>query len=1015
MPPRRFVRLALQVPLRQFNTSTRCALPPRRASVPSDTTEGRKSKEGSMRIDATGMERRPLAPLGRDGKSVLSQAEGPAEDSTFEDCSAAEPSNPFVKSEPSSSRTPLEPLERLPQKKGRKPRRKKDAGESEEDDRSRMTPLERAVRDDLEKYPESILLTQVGSFFESYFDQARLVAKLLNIKLTSKVFGRISSADRSPKKTRHPFCGFPLAQLDKHVSTLIQEGHKVVIVEEYKKLGDETIYRKVTRQVTPGTGVDEDFVAAEQMNYVLALGVVDGKSVQEEVGLAYRDVSTGASFTRKSKLRDLRDNIKLVNPKEVVVDSRLSVSKLGGRVIELLEGEHRREGLLISSASTDGVPSSSSAIRTPTSAAEDVLLAYLAATLVATPLPRNRATFIDPASVMQMDAVTLQSLEIRESLRGGLRGSLLGAVKRTVTPGGLRLLSERLCNPSTELPVIHTRHDLVASFLSGLPQIRPHVIAILKTLDDTPRLLQRLALHRPNAADDLVGLKRTMRAVVDIRESAFEAVGDQKEQYRGLVDLVEKLGHYAELAAEIEAAVDEEALAEREAVQQRKADLVEMFGDKAWEKEKDEEAVKGREDGLWGESLPWVIRPDFSSALAERHAELVSLRQQADELQSSLRTKYRSPSLTLRNVLKIGAGVHVLSREGISKIDGDSKTTMVQKSGSTRVYVLQDWVNLHTKIIKLQETILELEKEAMQILIARTLERYDDLLATADALAELDVCLGFAELAVEQEWVRPEVNESKSLEIIGGRHPTVEAALRIQNRQFDPNDVRFDHPDDSPSSSSLVHVLTGPNMAGKSTHLRLTALLVVLAQAGSFVPATAAQIGIFDRVFSRVGARDELDRDRSTFMIEMDETTSILDNATSRSLVLLDELGRGTSPLDGISIAYAALEHLTHVNRSRTLFATHFHRLGPLLGYQEGQRDALKGKAKWDGVEFWCTDVEVDEVEASVRFPHSIRRGLNPDSGGLIVARLAGMPESVVGSAKTIRDMLREEGREGQA
>lgn len=356
------------------------------------------------------------------------------------------------------------------------PARGPDTGEGPLDDKKDASPpkvgvtaLEKAIRADLAAYPDAILLTQVGSFFEvcsfpltslvlgtprscgesslgsqSYFEQAKQVAKLLGIKLTSKSFGKGSH------KAPQPFCGFPLFQLHKHVSALVEAGHKVVIVEEFKEVGRDSAsavtVRKVTRVVTPGTGVDEAFVDLEQSNFVLALGVAtDGSSVRDEIGMAYRDISTGASFTRTSKLSALRDDIHLVRPKEVVVDERLRDTKLGGRILDLLRGESLREGIMVSETSTDAVPSSSTAVPSPHSAAEAVLLAYLANTLPMTPPPRTSATFVDPATVMQMDATTLKSLEIRESLRGGVRGSLLGAVRRTVTPGGHRLLVERLC------------------------------------------------------------------------------------------------------------------------------------------------------------------------------------------------------------------------------------------------------------------------------------------------------------------------------------------------------------------------------------------------------------------------------------------------------------------------------------------------------------------------------------------------------------------------------------------
>lgn len=275
---------------------------------------------------------------------------------------------------------------------------------------------------------------------QSYFEQAPVVARTLGIKLTSKVFGK------KENKARHPFAGFPLSQLLKHTSTLVEAGHKVVVVEEFKEAGaglNVSTTRRVTRVITPGTGIDEAFVKMDQMSFVLAVGLPLGEVKGEgRIGMAYRDISTGASFTRVSTLSQLRDDILLVEPKEVVVDSRITDTELGGKVWQLLKGEEEREALMLSTTSTLSVPASGSS---PESAAEDVLLSYLASTLLSTPPPKTTATYVDPTKIMQMDSTTLKSLEIRESLRGGIKGSLLSAVRRTTTPGGARLLAERLC------------------------------------------------------------------------------------------------------------------------------------------------------------------------------------------------------------------------------------------------------------------------------------------------------------------------------------------------------------------------------------------------------------------------------------------------------------------------------------------------------------------------------------------------------------------------------------------
>ncbi|KDE03523.1 hypothetical protein MVLG_05990 [Microbotryum lychnidis-dioicae p1A1 Lamole] len=900
---------------------------------------------------------------------------------------------------------------------------------SDDSDVQTMTRLEESIRIDLAKYPDAILLTQVGSFFESYFDQAPMVAKLLNIKLTSKMFGRRGN------KIRHAFAGFPLAQLSKHATTLIEAGHKVVVVEETKMIGgggngmfDEsgaTTVRRVTRVITPGTGIDEAFVQVDNLAYVLAIGVHGGGD--QTIGMAYRDVSTGSSFTRTSTLQSLRDDLLLVQPKEVVVDSELSSTPFGQAILDILQGERRRENLMISTVSTSSIlqdPSCSNSENDPRVelVAEDVLLAYLAETLVSSTPPPIESTFIDPSRIVQMDSTTLKSLEIRESLRGGTKGSLFAAVKRTSTPSGTRLLLERLCTPSTEKEVIEQRAALVDTFVR-LGSTRKYSMVLFKGFDDLPRILQKLFLAKkgPQHSFDLLALKKIVEGVQSLRAILDDHLEAEEIEEREVVERVLRRLHRNDgLAAAIESAIDEEALHERHEQALRKNELIENYGTGAVEKilqqEQEQQALvegeeggeeggtsqRGIREGLWGKDEPWVIRPQCSPALQKLHQRLTELRQAADQLEKRLiRAHQLNPTkLTLRVLPKYGPIVHVVTSKPTTIDLPESGFASLIKSGSTRSYAYSEWTAIHVKLLKVTAEIQKLESETIKVLVARVVENYKSLKETADAIAELDVAMSFAEVADEMKWVRPGIEESTRLHIVDGRHPTVEQALQVQNRGFTTNSVRFEHPD------AFVHVITGPNMAGKSTYLRQNALIVLLAQVGSFVPATAkTTIGLVDRIFSRVGARDELDRDRSTFMIEMDEASSILHTATPKSLVLLDELGRGTSPLDGLAIAYGALEHLVHVNRCRTLFATHYHRLGELMGYEEGRQGVDTGGV-WKGVEFWCTRLE--ETGNSVAYLHDVRKGLNDDSGGLTVARLSGMPERAIQTAMQLRDRYRK-------
>ncbi|KAM0790603.1 hypothetical protein ACM66B_004468 [Microbotryomycetes sp. NB124-2] len=856
---------------------------------------------------------------------------------------------------------------------------------------SAMSTLETSIRKDMAKYPDALLLTQVGSFYESYFEQAPLVSKLLGIKLTSKLFGKGAT------KTRQPFAGFPTGQLLKHTATLVEAGHRIVIVDEQvedstKSTSGKT--RRVSRIVTPGTVIDEGMLKGDETSFVLALSVLDHSSEDFQLGLAYRDISTGASFTRTTDLASLRDDLILIDPREVVIDERMQSTHAGKLVLEVLKGEQEREGLMVSQTTLENC---SEEVATAEVVAEQVLQGYLAATMVSSPPLRTRPHHVDPASILQMDSMTLKSLEIKESLRGGTKGSLLGAIRRTNTPGGARLLQERLRAPSSILSEIHSRQSLVSAMYHQA-STRRYLASLLKTFDDSQRLLQRLYLGR-GSSFDLLGLKRFAVGVDTIRhelESALDVI--ELEDEKGSVkSLLSRFGDHSALAEEIDRAVDEDALVERTKAQERRAAVLETLGSTAAQKEEEDSADgSSYTAGLWGKNEPWAIRPEFTPQLAVLHNDLTESRRKAHELQLALQTKYNLSGLTLRVAPKLGAIVHVASKGRYQEIESDPGVTIVSRSGSTRSYNAGTWTQLHHQITRLTSKIQKLEDQTLKDLVAKVVVNHDTLLDTANAVSELDVALGFAEAAEEMNLTRPIVDDRATLSIVGGRHLTVERALAVQGRSFTPNGVHFKHP------GAFVHILTGPNMAGKSTYLRQTALIAILAQAGSFVPADKVEMGVVDKVFSRVGARDELDRDRSTFMIEMDEATSILKTATPQSLVLLDELGRGTSPLDGLAIAYAALEHLVHVNKSRTLFATHYHRLGELLEY-DNESDTVA--PEWQGVEFWCTDVL--EEEDSVTYLHDVRKGLNDDSAGLVIARLSGMPQRAIEVATQLRNRYR--------
>lgn len=484
----------------------------------------------------------------------------------------------------------------------------------------------------------------------------------------------------------------------KHASTLVEGGHKVVVVEEFKPAGDSSALtsRKVTRVITPGTGIDEGLILSgagvDQAAFVLALGVPDGDT--GSIGLAYRDVATGSAFTRTSTVENLRDDILLVEPREIVLDKQAKQSPMGQRVWQVLRGEQEREGIMVSETSTEAVPRLTPIHLETTpnaeAAAEAVLLAYLASTLLTAPPPRVKPTHVDPTRVMQMDSTTLKSLEVKESLRGGLKGSLLSAIKRTATPGGSRLLQERLCAPSTVLDEINERLALIQAFYR-LTATRRYFAPLLRSLDDSSRVLQRLYLRR-GSPFDLLSLKKTIHAVETVRELLSDSLDrdeiHEKDERSAIEHLLARFSNHGALAQEIERAIDEEALVERTQAEQRRAEIVSALGETQADRE--DESGGAYTPGLWGRNEPWAVKKDVSPGLKMLHDELVTLRRQAHELEAALTSQYKLPAkaLSLKLQPKLGPVVHIASKGTFAEVEKDPKTMMVVKTGSTRSYHL---------------------------------------------------------------------------------------------------------------------------------------------------------------------------------------------------------------------------------------------------------------------------------------------------------------------------------------
>lgn len=880
-------------------------------------------------------------------------------------------------------------------------------------------PLAQCVRDNMQKFPSCLLLTRVGGFYEvrltasdlltqSYFDQAPQLAADVGIKLASRKWAGQSI----------PMAGFPLFQLDKYLKVLVQEkGRLVAICEEFKE-GD-TFQRRVSRVVSPGTLIDERFLDAFSNNFILSIS----RTSPHTFGLAWLDVSTSDFQTSTcTDARTLRDEIVRIQPREVVfVEDAFRRTDAGTQNDDAL----LYEALDTTNASVATVrPPSEHEQRdalqyTPElhTDAEREAIAVLTVYLQTRLMDHMHGLGIDTTEarapteqVMHLDAQTLGALEIREMARdGSVRGSLISILRRSTTQGGARLLTQWITQPSTSVPLIRARHALVELLLRNA-FLRKDLRMLLRTgIGDILRTLQRISLRR-NDEQDLLEVRDFVRTTDAIVHRFYTAMDETRADGPGWAELREMLSKFRslhELGERLGDAIDERVIEKR--IQRQEA-LMEA-NDAAWgggPVPKDAAAPTKRaprkkstvslelEEPHWGEAFEHLIRPDASPVLRALTDEYDALRRRARVLENELRAEFQEP-LTLRFLLGQGHVVHVPSTNGIAH----DSLTLAYKTKTTRTYYHTAWTKIGTKLQKLAARLTERESQSLEMLRQDVLRDAAMIRRNARLADQLDVLQSFAQAAEELHLTRPTVDDSCTLDIRGGRHLAVEMGLLQRERLFTKNDLAL-------GDMACMHLITGPNMGGKSTFLRQNALLAVLAQAGCFVPADAAHIGVVDRIFSRVGAKDDLFHSRSTFMVEMSETAEILRRATPRSFVIADEIGRGTNTAVGLSIAFATLHTLATRIACRTLFATHYYELADLLENARAARTEA-AQALAARVAFFCTTLERLD-DGGLRYAHQVRPGVNRASHGLDVARLADMPPDTVDLAARTHAWLERTG-----
>ncbi|KAM0252299.1 hypothetical protein ACHAQJ_007791 [Trichoderma viride] len=889
------------------------------------------------------------------------------------------------------------------------------------------------VRRNMNKFERCVLLTRVGGFYELYFEHAEEYAPLLNLKLASK------KTNAGPV----PMAGFPLFQLDRFLKILVQDLHRhVAVAEEFPNDASEKIKsgglmhdRRVTRIITPGTLIDENFIDPYVNNYIMAIHIsqdtlADRNSLLEEdssssneispatnikstsLGLAWLDLSTGQFFTQSTTLSSLSSILSRIAPREVILEQTFELKKDHDIFSILTDDRHLVSFSPHESLANldDWAPLLESEISeaSRTSFTNDEVIAgglalnYVKNRLQGTSMKLQPPLRYENMQTMTIDKNSLRALEIKQTIRDGFfRGSLLHAIRHTVTKSGARLLNEWLGSPSTSLDVIKARQDLVARFIDS-KDLGDSMVILLRRSHDCQRLVQKFALGRGDP-DDLLGIADTIRAAEEIvsllKEAAREEHGlsssDCLASLASRIDLQEPV----KLARRIKESIDEEGIAQQQAVEDSEAEqMIALAKDVASSegsqedasllpKEKKKKTSSIRE--LYGEdNEPWIMKPAASKELQNLHDDLALLIREKSTLGEELRQRLGAQSLTLRWVSSLGHVAHIRGKDTKNLVE--IKT--VSSSRSTTSFHIPEWTALGQRLDQAKFRIRREEQRVFHTLRQRVVKNLVKLRHIAAVLDEIDIATSFAKLAIDKNLVRPELDNSKSHAIYGGRHPTVEGGLIEQGRRFVRNDCII-----GPPPNGSLWLITGPNMAGKSTFLRQNALITIMAQIGCYVPASYAKIGIVDAIFSRVGSADNLYHDQSTFMVEMLETAQILRQATPQSFVIMDEIGRGTTPEDGIAISFACLHHLVTINQCRTLFATHFHDVADMAA-AEGFCDPETGTVKT-----YCTDVKEDDSGGFV-YVHKLRPGINRRSHALKVARLAGLPQHAITIAKRVLD-----------
>jgi DNA mismatch repair protein MutS len=804
--------------------------------------------------------------------------------------------------------------------------------------------------------PGYLLFYRMGDFYELFFEDAEIASAALGIVLTKR--GKHLGEDIG-------MCGVPIHAANDYLNKLIRLGHRVAICEqmedpaEAKKRGSKSVVRRdVVRLVTPGTLTEDDHLDARSANYLASLSMV--RHGETDFALAWADISTGETFVSDLGATQLGDELARIAPAELLLTDAARAALIERHLFapawaniataikpELADSE-RALPVLRQAFDTDRFDPS--ALSRAARAALGALVAYVGESQKGRTAPLRPPLSNGAETVMAIDAATRSSLEILLTQRGQAKGSLRQSIDLTVTAPGARLLANRLAAPLRDAKAINERLDAVARLVDDT-LLRARLRQDLKSAPDLARALSRLALER-GGPRDLAAIGRAVSAALDVAGH----LGRQADLPPVLTRLVSVLGAAPQaLARELAAALD------------------------------DELPLLSRDGGF--------VRAGYLAQLDEERALGRQTRAVVAALQARLMDETDVRSLKIKHNGVLGYFVEVPAGHGQKLLEPPHREIFIHRQtlANAMRFTTTELAELEGRIAKAQDAALDLELDIFARLRRAVLELTTSLQGLADALAELDVTAALAEVSATRVYCRPLVDDSLAFAISGGRHPVVELMVKAEGQSFVANDADLSGSDER--GGGALWLVTGPNMGGKSTFLRQNALIAILAQMGCFVPADTAHIGVVDRLFSRVGASDDIAHGRSTFMVEMVETAAILNRATRRSLVVLDEIGRGTATFDGLSIAWAAVEALHETTGCRALFATHFHELTSLA----------KTLSRVSNV-----TMKVREWEGEVVFLHEVGPGAADRSYGIQVARLAGLPEPVIARARQVLDLLEQ-------